>query len=91
MKQMNGFKYFVSVFLSFLIVITDPYQGINYNEVNVYEVNYCAGEYCPDKGSPYAFSDWEIEEEFEEEERELEDANSTTIKSFNFIDFPLRP
>lgn len=86
---MNGFKNFLSILICFTVVITNPYEGIDYNEINVYEVNYCVGEYCPDKGSNYAFSDWEIEEEFEEE-RELEE-KETTIKSFNFIDFPLRP
>jgi hypothetical protein len=52
----------------FLIVITDPYKGINYNEINVYDVNYCS-DYCYNQNR----DDWAYFEEREEEIEELED------------------
>ena len=35
--------------LLILIVITDPYAGLDYDNINVYHVNYCRGEGCPSK------------------------------------------
>lgn len=54
----------------FLVVITNPYEGINYNQINSYDVNYCEGYYCPDTGKDY---DYMEEEEIEEIEEELID------------------
>ena len=31
----------ISYLFVYLIVITDPYAGLNYEEINVYEVNWC--------------------------------------------------
>lgn len=52
-------------FYLFLLVITDPYRGINYNQINVYEVNYCS-DYCYNQNN----NDWNY---FEEEPEEIED------------------
>ena len=49
----------------FVLVITDPYKGINYNEINVYDVNYCS-DYCYNQNN----DDWDYFEEEEIEEIE---------------------
>lgn len=55
----------------FLIVISNPYEGIDYNKVNVYDVNYCS-DYCYNQNdSNYAYFD--DEEEQVEESRDIEE------------------
>lgn len=70
----------IFLFYLFLLVITDPYRGINYNQVNTYQVNYCS-HYCYDQNykendhfNRYdEDEDWEdeINEEFRNEEKPL--------------------
>ena len=59
------------ILIVFLLVISDPYKGINYNQVNVYDVNYCDGYYCPDRDPNYYYDLDKEEENFEEEELPL--------------------
>lgn len=54
----------------FLIVISDPYQGLDYNKINVYNVNYCS-DYCYNQNVHY--SDYFEDDEPEEIEDEWED------------------
>lgn len=53
----------------FLVIISNPYEGIDYNKINVYEVNYCRGDYCPDSDPNY------YHDLFREEERESDEEN----------------
>lgn len=64
-----------------LVVITNPYEGINYKEINVYDVNYCS-EYCYNQNIHYSdyFEDEEEVEELEDEYRdEYEDDEKPLI------------
>jgi len=61
----------IFILICFLIVITDPYKGLKYNEVNVYDVNYCSGKYCPDQVIIYDYMEEEEIEEIEEEDKPL--------------------
>lgn len=51
----------------FLMVISNPYQGINYNQINVYDVNYCS-DYCYNQNN----DDWDY---FEDDEEEIEEVD----------------
>lgn len=55
----------------FLIVVTNPYEGLDYNKLNVYNVNYC-NYYCykPEEDYTSSFDSFEdeIKEEYEDEE-----------------------
>ena len=43
----------------FLVVITNPYEGMNYEKINVYDVNYC-NYYCNNNDSyERSQEDWE--------------------------------
>jgi hypothetical protein len=62
----------------FLVVISNPYEGIDYSQVNTYDVNYCSGQYCPDTGDS-SETDWDaidaeqvedLEEDLKEEYKE---------------------
>ena len=65
MKSINKLILYV-----FLIVISNPYQGIDYDKVNVYDVNYCTN-YCANQNN----SSWDYleEEEIEQVKWEKED------------------
>ena len=60
--------------LVFVLVVTNPYQGLDYNKINVYDVNYCS-DYCynPDEdySSYYDTFEEDIKEEFEQEDKPL--------------------
>jgi hypothetical protein len=58
----------------FLVVISNPYEGLDYNKINVYDLNYCSGSYCSDSDPNYYHDLFREEEEenFEEEEQEEE-------------------
>lgn len=60
-----------SKIFAFVLVITNPYEGLDYNKLNVYDVNYC-NYYCynpkEDYSSFYDSLDEEIRDEFEDEE-----------------------
>lgn len=61
----------------FLIVISDPYRGINYNQINVYDVNYCSN-YCYNQNDKdYAYFDNEDVEEIEDDYRDEEDSEDS--------------
>lgn len=64
----------IFMFYLFLLVITDPYKGINYNEINVYKVNYCSN-YCDNQNDDnYTYFDEEDEiEEIDEWEYEIKE------------------
>lgn len=54
---------------TFLIVISNPYEGLDYNKINVYEVNYC-NYYCPqyqEKEIYYSSIEDELRDEYEDE------------------------
>ena len=55
--------------LLLLVVISDPYKDIQYDQINVYETSYCHGYGCPDSGETYNYED----EESEEPERVIEE------------------
>lgn len=55
----------------FLIVVTNPYEGLDYNKINVYDVNYCNYHcYRPEENynTFYDSIEEEIKNEFEDEE-----------------------
>lgn len=69
----------------FLVVISNPYEGIDYNKINVYEVNYCSGNYCPDSDPNYYHDLFrEEEKEIYEEEREEEIEKKPLIFNLDF-------
>ena len=49
-------------FFAYLVVITNPYEGINYDAVNVYHVNWC-NYHCPgyNKEEPESRFPWRLE------------------------------
>jgi hypothetical protein len=51
----------------FLIVISDPYKGLDYNKVNVYDVNYCSGQCYNQSNDEYEYDEEEDEEEWEDD------------------------
>jgi hypothetical protein len=53
----------------FLIVISNPYEGINYNEINSYDVNYCS-DYCYNQNDSETYQEFQEEEEVDEFEYE---------------------
>lgn len=55
----------------FLLVITDPYKGLDYKKINVYDVNYCS-DYCYNQNTHYSdyYEDDEEIEEIEDEDRD---------------------
>ena len=57
--------------LAVLIVVTDPYSGLDYNKINVYEVNYC-NYYCPEYQKEERYSS-SFEDDLKEEYRDEED------------------
>jgi hypothetical protein len=65
----------------FLIVISDPYKDIQYDQINVYDVNYCS-EYCYNQNDSNwnYFEDAEPEEIDEEDREEVEESIKEEFK-----------
>jgi hypothetical protein len=55
-----------------MLIVSDPYKGLDYNKINTYETNYCSN-YCDSQKDDY--SDYFEEEEIEELEDEYRDSD----------------